>query len=424
MLAVSNLNVSYGKHQALCDLSLQVDKGEMVVILGANGAGKSSLLRAVAGLCEGEMAGSVTLGGEDIARNSPDEIVSRGIALVPEGRAIFGDLLVEENLKLGAYTPRAQQRMQENLSLVYQLFPKLRERQRQVARTMSGGEQQMVAIGRALMSAPDFLLLDEPSLGLSPLLSKDLFQVLVRIRDAGIGVLVVEQNAKLSLSVADRGYLIELGSIVGEDSAQNLANDPAVQAAYLGATGKSATPAGKPHAQPSGAADTARGFVPPSGFDAKSADVPFSDTGALSDLVQRAGEIARQGPGVSIPEEPAKTAAPDSAPEAIAGEAKPPPVSAGDGIPPARPATVTDLKATEDRIESLLREFESAAANARNGGSASGTASTRRNGASRSHEPEEDLPVIPVYRKSEIEIYKRNQHGKLEPVAKPQPEGA
>ena len=240
MLKVEHLSVAYGQHRALDDVSVQIAKGEVVVILGANGAGKSSLLRAIAGLSKGHCEGDINFDGGSLMGVSPDEIVTGGIALVPEGRAIFGDLNVEENLRLGAYNDRARANEMANLDRVLTLFPKLRDRRKQITRTMSGGEQQMVAIGRALMSDPSILMLDEPSLGLSPLLSKELFQALGSIRETGLGVLVVEQNAKLSLAIADRGYLIENGHIVGANDAASLAADPAVQAAYLGGKPKGA----------------------------------------------------------------------------------------------------------------------------------------------------------------------------------------
>jgi branched-chain amino acid transport system ATP-binding protein len=235
MIEVQNLSVSYGKHRALEDVALRVAPGEIVVILGANGAGKSTLLKAMAGICEGRVEGSVTLGGEDLIGRKPHDIVEAGLALVPEGRGVFGDLTVQENLVLGAYSGRARDEEAGNLDRVLRLFPKLAERRKQTVRTMSGGEQQMVAIGRAMMSNPEILALDEPSLGLSPLLCKDLFKSLAAVREAGLGVLLVEQNAKQSLKIADRGYLLENGEIVHEDDAASMANDPAVQKAYLGA---------------------------------------------------------------------------------------------------------------------------------------------------------------------------------------------
>jgi len=235
MLDVRGLSAAYGQHPALNEVSLSVGPGEIVVILGANGAGKSTLLRAIAGICEGRVSGQVMLNGASLTALNSDQIVEQGVALVPEGRAIFGDLTVKENLLLGAYSARARADEGQNLERVLNLFPKLIERQTQIARTMSGGEQQMVAIGRAMMSAPDILMLDEPSLGLSPLLCRELFQNLAVVKDLGIGVLLVEQNAKQSLAIADRGYLLENTRITREDSAAQLRSDPSVQKAFLGA---------------------------------------------------------------------------------------------------------------------------------------------------------------------------------------------
>lgn len=234
MLEIASLSVSYGKHRALDNVGLSVGAREIVVILGANGSGKTSLLRAIGGLQPTAAETRITLGGQDLRRLGAHQIVEAGLALVPEGRGIFGELTVRENLQLGAFARRARAKETENLQRVLTLFPRLAERMNQAARTMSGGEQQMVAIGRALMSAPDILLLDEPSLGLSPLMCGELFGALERVREAGIGVLLVEQNAKRSLAIADRGYLIENGRIVGQGSAAALRDDPAVQRAYLG----------------------------------------------------------------------------------------------------------------------------------------------------------------------------------------------
>ena len=234
MLEVNRLSVAYGQHSALADVSLQVGMGEIVVILGANGAGKSTLLRAIGGGGAGAVAGEVRMDGREITGLPPHEIVERGIALVPEGRGVFADLTVRENLLLGAYIARARIDQSANLDKVRALFPRLTERQGQSVRTMSGGEQQMVAIGRAMMSSPSILMLDEPSLGLSPLLCKELFQNLARVRESGLGILLVEQNAKQSLAIADRGYLLENSAIISEDTAERLSSDPAVQKAYLG----------------------------------------------------------------------------------------------------------------------------------------------------------------------------------------------
>jgi branched-chain amino acid transport system ATP-binding protein len=233
MLEISGLSVVYGKHRALDEVTIAVAPREIVVILGANGSGKTSLLKAVAGIVP-KTASKISLGGRDLLRMRANDIVEAGLALVPEGRGIFGELTVRENLMLGAYAKRARASEKENLERTVALFPKLSQRMAQNANTMSGGEQQMVAIGRALMSAPDILLLDEPSLGLSPLVCGELFASLGKIREAGIGVLLVEQNAKRSLQIADRGYLIETGRITGAGSAGALRDDPAVQRAYLG----------------------------------------------------------------------------------------------------------------------------------------------------------------------------------------------
>jgi branched-chain amino acid transport system ATP-binding protein len=228
MLEARNLSVFYGRHRALENVSANIAKGEIVVMLGANGAGKSTLLRAIAGQTR------KTDGGTDITRRPPHEIVETGIALVPEDRGIFADLTVQENLVLGAHPVRARRLEAENLKRVLSLFPKLKERPKQLVRTLSGGERQMVAIGRAMMSAPSILLLDEPSLGLAPLLCSELFRTLARIKEAGVGIFLVEQNAKQALAIADRGYLLDNGHIVGANTAAALAMDEKVRAAYLG----------------------------------------------------------------------------------------------------------------------------------------------------------------------------------------------
>jgi branched-chain amino acid transport system ATP-binding protein len=237
MLEINNLGVSYGRHQALAGVSVRIAKGEICVILGANGAGKSSLLNAIAGIVKVEPCSEVVMNGRQIAGMKPHRIVEQGIALVPEGRGIFADLTVAENLQLGAFTSRARSGEAEVLRRVYALFPRLAERRSQFVRTMSGGEQQMVAIGRALMSQPEILMLDEPSLGLSPMLTKELFRSLTTIAATGVGILLVEQNARQSLKIVERGYLIENGHLIGEGSAQKLLNDPAVINAYLGGRG-------------------------------------------------------------------------------------------------------------------------------------------------------------------------------------------
>ena len=235
MLEVADLSLHYGRHVALNRVSLKVAKGETVVILGANGAGKSSLLKSIAGITKPDSGAVVSFENRSITGRPAHEVVEAGIALVPEGRGVFGDLTVEENLALGAYAKRARAHANENRDFVYDLFPKLKERRAQYVNTMSGGEQQMVAIARALMSKPDLLMLDEPSLGLAPVVVSELFKSLGRIRERGLALLIVEQNVKMSLSIADRGYLAEAGRISGENTAQALMGDAAVQRAFLGA---------------------------------------------------------------------------------------------------------------------------------------------------------------------------------------------
>jgi branched-chain amino acid transport system ATP-binding protein len=246
MLECRDLSVFYGFHQALDGVSIKIDPGEIVTILGSNGAGKSTLLRAIAGMIDFDddddyeehyenYANEITVEGTSIFDWDPHEVVELGISLVPEGRELFGDLTVLENLTLGAYPKRAREKQAENLEFVLNVFPKLAERRSQIARTMSGGEQQMVAVGRALMSSPRILMLDEPSLGLSPLLCTELFKALAEIRKTGVGILLVEQNAKQSLRIADRGYLLENGRITHADTAVGLAGDQSVMRAYLGA---------------------------------------------------------------------------------------------------------------------------------------------------------------------------------------------
>lgn len=233
MLEIRDISIVYGKHVAIDRVSLDVAKGEMVAILGANGAGKSSLLGAIGGRTK-PAGGSVVYEGQDILALQPHEVVEHGIVIVPEGRGIFPQLTVAENLKLGALPRRAQVDAARNLELVHSLFPKLAERSNQLAGTMSGGEQQMVAIGRALMSSPKLLLLDEPSLGLAPIVAQEVFAALAKIRQTGLTIVIVEQNARATLALADRAYLIETGVITGSGTASELRNDPAVIRAFLG----------------------------------------------------------------------------------------------------------------------------------------------------------------------------------------------
>lgn len=236
MLRVSQVTVKYDKHIALSDVAIEVDRGEIVVILGANGAGKTTLLNTIAGLLRPSVEAAIVYDQTNLLTLPSYQIVSAGVALVPEGRGIFPDLTVKENLQLGAFPQKARKTEATNFEFILELFPRLRERLTQVVLTMSGGEQQMVAIGRAVMSNPDLLLLDEPSLGLSPIMCSELFGALTKIGKKNVGILLVEQNALQSLKIADRGYIIETGRIVGQGSAEFLQNDPSVGAAYLGAS--------------------------------------------------------------------------------------------------------------------------------------------------------------------------------------------
>jgi len=233
MLTIENVRVSYGAIEALHGVSLEVNEGEIVTLIGSNGAGKSTLLNTVSGLLR-PTSGSVRYRGEALEKTPPDKIVAMGICQVPEGRRVFQTMSVLENLLMGAHLPANRQTIDENLKRVYKLFPRLLERTSQEAITLSGGEQQMLAIGRAVMSNPKLLLLDEPSLGLAPVLVEEVYAVLMEIRKAGTPILVVEQNAFQALSVADRGYVIETGNIVLQDTAQRLLDSKQVKEAYLG----------------------------------------------------------------------------------------------------------------------------------------------------------------------------------------------
>ena len=233
MLTVENLNVYYGMIHALKDVSFHVEEGEIVALIGANGAGKTTTLQTVSGMLQAK-SGSVHFENQDITKMPSHRIVQLGISPVPEGRRMFANLTVYENLRMGAYTRKDKKEIEESLARVYERFPRLKERTRQLAGTLSGGEQQMLAMGRALMSNPRLLLLDEPSMGLSPLLVSEIFDIIESISKQGVTILLVEQNAKKALSIADRGYVLETGSIVMEDSAQALLNNEAIKKAYLG----------------------------------------------------------------------------------------------------------------------------------------------------------------------------------------------
>ena len=234
MLRLERISVAYGKHEALNDVSIEVEPGQTTVILGANGAGKTTLLKTVAGLLRAQAGGRILLGERPIEHEPPHRIVAAGIALVPEGRRLFGEMTVLDNLRMGAYTAHARPNVSAGLDKQLTLFPRLAERRNQLAKTMSGGEQQMLAIARALMSEPKILLLDEPSLGLSPLLVKDLFAILRSIITKDRSVVLVEQNVHQSIRLADRVYVLENGRIVRSGSQAEIREDAIVQQAYLG----------------------------------------------------------------------------------------------------------------------------------------------------------------------------------------------
>lgn len=233
MLKIRDLNVHYGGIHALRGVSIDVPENKIVTLIGANGAGKSTTLRSIIGLVKNS-SGSVIYNGEDITNKRTKDIVSKGVVMVPEGRRVFPNLTVEENLILGAYIRKDKEKIKKDMEWVYELFPRLKERIWQKAGTMSGGEQQMLAVGRALMTKPKLLMMDEPSLGLAPLIVKDIFDIIKEIHKQGVTILLIEQNAKAALEVADYGYVLETGSIVLEGDGIDLLSNDEVQKAYLG----------------------------------------------------------------------------------------------------------------------------------------------------------------------------------------------
>ncbi len=233
MLEIRGLEAAYGDVPALSGVTLRVGDGEIVALLGPNGAGKSTLLGCVAGLVR-PRAGAISWGGDNLLTVAPHLIVERGLAVVPEGRRLFGSMTVEDNLELGAFSPRARAARRESLERVFALFPDLRTRRRQIVRALSGGQQQMVAVGRALMASPRLLMLDEPSLGIAPLLVRRILDALVEINRAGVAVFLVEQNVRAALTLAHRAYILEGGRVVGEGEGAALLRDSHVRRAYLG----------------------------------------------------------------------------------------------------------------------------------------------------------------------------------------------
>ena len=232
MLKVENLNVYYGSIHAIKGISFEVNQGEIVTMIGANGAGKSTTMNTVAGLLK-PRSGSIVFEGKDITHTPANKVVGQGLALCPEGRRVFQQMSVRENLEMGGYTRQASE-IAPSLEHVFELFPRLKERQRQIAGTLSGGEQQMLAMGRAMMSKPKLLMLDEPSMGLAPLLVEQIFDIILSLNKAGTTILLVEQNAQMALSIANRAYVLETGNIFKEGSADMLMHDDAVRKAYLG----------------------------------------------------------------------------------------------------------------------------------------------------------------------------------------------
>lgn len=233
MLEVKNLNVSYGAIKALKGISFSVDEGEIITLIGSNGAGKTTTLHSISNIIK-KQSGTIVFNGTDITNLSADKIVKQNLIQVPEGRRIFANLSVKENLELGAYLRNDKAKIKKDIEKVFTLFPRLKERVRQNAGTLSGGEQQMLAIGRALMSEPKLLLLDEPSMGLAPILVDEIFEIIKRINAEGTTILLVEQNAYKALSIADRAYILETGNIIKEGKASDLINDDSVKNAYLG----------------------------------------------------------------------------------------------------------------------------------------------------------------------------------------------
>lgn len=233
MLEIKDIEVYYGMIQAIKGISFEVNEGEVIALIGANGAGKTTTLHTITGLLSPKK-GSVIFEGKDITKVPAHKIVSLGIAHVPEGRRVFAELTVYENLKMGAYTRKDKEEIEKTLEMVYKRFPRLEERKNQLAGTLSGGEQQMLAMGRALMSHPKIIVMDEPSMGLSPILVNEIFDIIQEVSKSGTTVLLVEQNAKKALSIADRAYVLETGKIVLEGDAKVLMNDDSIKKAYLG----------------------------------------------------------------------------------------------------------------------------------------------------------------------------------------------
>jgi len=345
MLRLEHISVAYGKHEALHDVSLDVEAGRTTVILGANGAGKTTLLKTIAGLVRPRPGGRILFEGRPIEAEPTHRMVAAGIALVPEGRRLFGEMTVIDNLRMGAYAKHARATEEHRLETLLELFPRLAERRNQLAKTMSGGEQQMVAIARALMSGPKLLLLDEPSLGLGPRLVKDLFATLRTIREHGQSVVLVEQNVRQSLRLADYVYVLENGHIVRSGSAVEIEEDAAIQKAYLGLASK--RPAAAERERVRERVYAAGGFVNPFSRSVASAQEIDSTGHDKEKTMERQVDTAIAGGGFFHPFARSVTPQPAISPQSAAAKAdvRPPavrsesiPASGGFVNPQARPA--------------------------------------------------------------------------------------
>jgi branched-chain amino acid transport system ATP-binding protein len=378
LLEVWQLSVSFGKHKAVDAASFTLAASEVVVILGANGAGKSTLLKALGGMVAPQAGGSVSMGGVGMTGMPAHRVVEAGVALVPEGRGIFGELSVRENLLLGAYAQRARAHAEQTLPQVFALFPRLQERQGQIARTMSGGEQQMVAIGRALMSQPKVLMLDEPSLGLSPLLSKEVFRAISRVAQSGVGVLLVEQNARLSLAIADRGYVMENARLSGGQPAARMLQDSALRQSYLGGQNPDNT-------RTPGAVIATK---------------PKDASAAMSRLPRAEFTLSAEGDGRAARE--VLAAIPIARLVAEAAERARVPVNPL----PAATATALDTTPAGDALVAMCQSIETVAQRARSGAKQP-TPIERTPGMAPSN------ARVQVWRRPGIEVYKRDDAGKM-----------
>ena len=371
LLEVSNLSVAFGKHTAVDAVNFYLAAGEVVVILGANGAGKSTLLKSLGGMVQPHPGAQVSVQGSGITGVPAHLVVEAGVALVPEGRGIFGELSVRENLLLGGFAKRAREELDPNLGQVFSLFPRLQERQAQIARTMSGGEQQMVAIGRALMSKPKVLMLDEPSLGLSPILSKEVFRAIARVAQSGVGVLLVEQNARLSLAIADRGYVMENGRMSAGQPAAAMLQDSGLQRSYLGGAKQAAQGISQPKASAPPATTAPRG---------QSADDAVAAARRVVAGIPLARWVAEAAQRAQVP---------------------------SGGVMTAREPRLAPKGATTggQTLDAVCQSIEAIAQRARVGAQPSVGQDVHATAAA--------APRVEVWRRAEVEVYKRNSTGQM-----------